>query len=220
MMTRKVKISILAALLAVIGFPVQSYFLSYGFFNPSNKYREWFHETQWAQDARVRKAAPVPIAVQYPYPDKPFVMTEKRWLKAANEALYGRPDWYDVEVVRQRAEVEEYPPAMDLLGWMYQEGRGLNKDLRKAYTMFERAKLVGKPKVVRNTAKIFNRLTQPDQRIAKIQLLEDIKRIKPVAAPAQKVQAPVNLYVMKERRAQSSPSRKFKGLKSLLGFAR
>ncbi len=206
-MTRKIKISVLVVLMGVVAFPVQGYFQAYGFFNPSNKYREWFHETVWLQDTRVREAARGgprsaarnSIAVKYPYPDKPFVMTERRWLKAANEAIHGKPDWYDVEVVRQRAEVEEYAPAMDLLGWMYQEGRGIQQDLRKAYTMYERAKLAGESKVRGNTAKIFDRLTQPEQRVAEIQLLEDIKRIKPELAAAEKVRGPVNLYVMKQR---------------------
>ncbi|MEE9317361.1 MAG: hypothetical protein V3U48_03615 [Rhodospirillales bacterium] len=212
-MTRKIKISVLVVLMGVVAFPVESYFQAYGFFNPSNKYREWFHNTVWLQDTRVREAARGgprsaarnSIAVKYPYPDKPFVMTEKRWLKAANEAIHGKPDWYDVEVVRQRAEVEEYAPAMDLLGWMYQEGRGIQQDLRKAYTMYERAKLAGKPKVSRNTAKIFNRLTQPEQRVAEIQLLEDIKRIKPDVVPAKKVRGPVNLYVLEQQRGLKSP---------------
>ena len=139
-------------------------------------------------------------AVKYPYPDKAFVMTEKIWLKSANEAIHGKPDWYDVEVVRQRAEVEEYAPAMDLLAWMYQEGRGLRQDLRKSYNMYERAKLAGKPKISGNTAKIFDRLTQPEQLVAQIQLLDDIKRIKPDAAPAIRGIDQVNLYVMKQQR--------------------
>jgi len=164
-MTRPIAISVLAILLGAIAVPVHGYFQAHFFFSPSNKYREWFQETRGLQDTRSRKTRPgirfvssaASTALRYPYPDKAFVMTEKRWLKSANEAIHGKPDWYDVEVVRQRAEVEEYAPAMDLLGWMYQEGRGLKRDLRKAYNMYERAKLTGKPEVRGNTAKIFDR---------------------------------------------------------------
>ena len=219
-MTRPIIISVLAAFLGVIAVPVYGNFQLYGFFNASNKYREWFQET------RLRKTQPgvrlassaTPVAEKYPYPDKIFVMTEKRWLKSANEAIYGDPDWYDVEVVRQRAEVEEYAPAMDLLGWMYQEGRGLNKDLRKAYTMYKRAKLAGKPEIRGNTAKILDRLNPSQRYIANIQLLDDIKRIKPDVAPASKGHDQVRFYVMKQRRT-SPPSRiKYKGTKRLLGL--
>jgi len=193
-MTRTIVILVLATFLGAIALPV------HGFFDPSNKYREWFDENVWLRGTRVQEAARNSIAVKYPYPDKAFVMTEGRWLKAANEVIHGKPDWYDVEVVRQRAEVEEYAPAMDLLGWMYQEGRGLRQNLRKAYNMYERAKLAGQPKVSGNTAKIFERLTQPEQHIAQIQLLEDIRRIKPDAAPAKKSRGPVNFYVMENQR--------------------
>ena len=165
-MKRSIMISLLVTLMGIVAFPVQSFFHAYGFFNPSNKYRNWFNKTVWLQDTRVQEATRNSIAVKYPYPDKAFIMTEKRWLKAANEALKGNPDWYDVEVIRQRAEVEEYAPAMDLLGWMYQEGRGLNKDLRQAYNMYERAKLAGKSKIRGNTAKIFSRLKSPEQLLA------------------------------------------------------
>ncbi len=218
-MTRLIVISVLAAFFGAIAVPVYGNFQLYGFFNPSNKYREWF------QNPRLRKTRPGTSlassasspAIRYPYPDKAFVMTEKRWLKSANEAIYGEPDWYDVEVVRQRAEVEEYAPAMDLLGWMYQEGRGIKQDMRKAYNMYERAKLAGKSKIRGNTVKIFDRLNPPEKLIAKIELLDDIKRIKPDALPAQKSLDQVRFYVMKQRRAQS-PRTKYKGSKGLLGL--
>jgi len=225
-MTRPIAISVLAILLGAIAVPVHGYFQAHFFFSPSNKYREWFQETRGLQDTRSRKTRPgirfvssaASTALRYPYPDKAFVMTEKRWLKSANEAIHGKPDWYDVEVVRQRAEVEEYAPAMDLLGWMYQEGRGLKRDLRKAYNMYERAKLTGKPEVRGNTAKIFDRLNPPEQVIAKIQLLEDIKRIKPDVAPVKKIREQVNFYVMKQRRDLSPPRIKYEGTKGLLGL--
>lgn len=205
-MTRLIVITVLAAFLGAAALPVHGYFQVQGFYNASNKYREWFQETRLLPDARPRKSrqeirlVSAATSVRYPYPDKAFVMTERRWLKSAKESLQGNPDWYDVEVVRQRAEVEEYAPAMDLLGWMYQEGRGLKKDMRKAYTMYERAKLAGKPKVRGNTAKIFDRLNPLQQLVAKIQLLEDTKRIKPDAAPVKKGSDQVRLRVFKQQR--------------------
>ncbi len=185
------------------------------FFNASNKYSEWFQETRLQNTQRGIRfvSSASSTAVTYPYPDKAFVMTEKRWLKSANEAINGKPDWFDVEVVRQRAEVEEYAPAMDLLGWMYQEGRGLNKDLRKAYNMYERAKLAGKPKIRGNTAKIFDRLNPPEQLFAKIQLLDDIRRIKPDAATAKKSLDQVRVYVLKQQRKLNTLRRKHKRAK-------
>ncbi len=156
-MIRPIVILVLAAFLGAIALPVHGYFQLHGFFNASNKYREWFQETNLQKTQRgIRLVSSASsTAVKHPYPDKPFVMTERLWLKSANEVIHGKPDWYDVEVVRQRAEVEEYAPAMDLLGWMHQEGRGHRRDLRKAYNMYERAKLAGEPKVRGNTAKIF-----------------------------------------------------------------
>ncbi len=206
-MTRPIAISVVAAFLGIIAFPVYGGFQLYGFFNASNKYSEWFQETGLQKTQRgIRLVSSASsTAVTYPYPDKAFVMTERRWLKSANEAINGKPDWYDVEVVRQRAEVEEYAPAMDLLGWMYQEGRGIQQDLRKAYTMYERAKLSGESKVRGNTAKIFDRLSQPEQRVARIQLLEDIKRIKPDVDIDKKARGPVNLYVLEQQRGLKSP---------------
>ena len=199
---RPIIILVLAAFLGAIALPVYGNFQLYGFFNASNKYREWFQETRlWKTQPGIRLVSSASsTAEMYPYPDKAFVMTERRWLKSAKESLQGNPDWYDVEVVRQRAEVEEYAPAMDLLGWMYQEGRGLKKDMRKAYTMYERAKLAGKPKVRGNTAKIFDRLNPLQQLVAKSQLLEDTKRIKPDAAPVKKGSDQVRLRVFKQQR--------------------
>ncbi len=212
-MTRRIIISVLTVFLGAIALPVHGYFQAHIFFNASNKYSEWFQETRLQKTQRgIRLVSSASsTAVTYPYPDKAFVMTEKRWLKSANEAIHGKPDWYDVEVVRQRAEVEEYAPAMDLLGWMYQEGRGLRKDLRKAYNMYERAKLAGKPEIRGNTAKIFDRLNPPEKLIAKIELLDDIKRMKPDAASAKKGLDQVRFYVMKQRRSPSSPRIKRKG---------
>ncbi len=202
-MTRPIVISVLAAFLGAIALPVYGKFQLYGFFNPSNKYREWFQETGLQKTQRgVRLVSGASsTAVRFPYPEKPFVMTERRWLKSVNEAINGKPDWYDVEVVRQRAEVEEYAPAMDLLGWMYQEGRGLKQDLRKAYNMYERAKLAGKPEIRGNTAKIFEGLDPPEQLVAKIQLLDDIERIKPGANPNVIIsEKRVVLLLMKQQR--------------------
>ncbi len=223
-MTRPILISVLAAFLGAIAFPVHGYFQVHSFFNASSKYDEWFQvkPSQKTQRGIRLASSAASTAARYPYPDKAFVMTEKRWLKSANESLYGKPDWYDVEVVRQRAEVEEYAPAMDLLGWMYQEGRGLKKDMRRAYTMYERAKLAGKPKVRGNTAKIFDRLSPPEQLVAKIQLMEDIKRIKPNAAPAKKGFDQVRLRVFKQRRdpkfVRIKRQREKKRSQSLLGL--
>ena len=92
-MTHPIVILVLVALLGVVAFPVQGDFHAYGFFNPSNKYREWFREIVWLQDTRIqeakrsgtRLASAKDIAVKYPYPDKAFVMTEKRLVISGKE---------------------------------------------------------------------------------------------------------------------------------------
>ncbi len=230
-MTRPFLIPVLAAFLGAIALPVQGFFPGAFFFNASDKYLEWFHDPLRHLDPRSEKthqgfrlvSAARPTAEMYPYPDKAYVMSKKRWLKSANEAIRGDPDWFDVEVVRQRAEVEEYAPAMALLGWMYQEGRGLNKDLRKAYNMYERAKLSGNTKIRGNTAKIFQRLTQPEKLVAEIVLQEDIQRINPDKVLDKEASKQVKLHVMKEQRELNTLRFKRKvarnGGKGPLGFA-
>ena len=42
-------------------------------------------------------------------------MTENLCRKSTNAVVAGKSKWYDFEVVRQRAEVEEYPSTMDFL---------------------------------------------------------------------------------------------------------
>lgn len=231
-MTRPVLISVLAAFLGAVAFPVQGNIQGHFFFNASDKYRDWFHDplrhhdtgSQMTHTGFRQVSSAQPIAEKYPYPVKAFAMTKRRWLKSANEAIRGNPDWFDVEVVRQRAEVEEYAPAMELLGWMYQEGRGLNKDLRKAYNMYERAKLVGKIKVRGNTEKIYDRLTTPEQIIANIVLDEDIQRIKRDEGLDIKGPKRVKLHVLKQQRELNSLRAKLRVAKkrstSLLGFAK
>jgi hypothetical protein len=221
-MTRKIKITVLAAFLGVVSFPVQSYFQAHGFFNPSNKYREWFHETVWLQDTRIqeaaqgniRLAAANDIAVKYPYPDKKLVMTEKLWRNSSRTIETGKPDWFDTEVVRQRAEVEGHPPAMDFLAWMYQEGRGLKQDHKKAFMWYERAKLAGRADLRGNSAKIFNRLNEREQYFAQVQLAEDIQRMKPNAQVTLDGFERIKLHVMKQQRQIGNLRKKRMGMKN------
>lgn len=202
-------ISVLAIGLTGIALPVQGFFQAYGFFNPSNKYREWFHETVWLQDLdteeafRLLRRRPIrtSVAVKYPYPDKDFVMTEAHWLKSINAVEFGSSDWFDAEIVRQRAEVEEFPPAMDFLAWMYEEGRGLNRDLRKAFQWYERAKLSGQVNLRGSSAKIFLRLKRNQKFLARLQLADDIQRMKNKGlVPVVDEFEAVKLHVLEEQR--------------------
>ena len=90
----------------------------------------------------------------------------------------GKSKWYDVEVVRQRAEVEEYPPTMDFLAWIYEGDQGLERDYKKAFMWCERAKLKGKVNLRGSSAKIFTRLNRRQKFLAEVQFAEDIVRIK------------------------------------------
>ena len=166
-MTRNIKIIALAGFLCFNALPVYGYF-------------QWFQETPAADDVIGAAVTPAPVnlAAKYPYPEKDFVMSEKMWRKSLETVMSGSPDWYDVEIVRQRAEVEEYVPAMDILAWMYEQGRGLKRDLRQAFKWYERAKLAGQTKLSGDPVRIFKRLKPRDKYLARLQLSEDIQGMK------------------------------------------
>lgn len=190
---KAIAVSVLAVTFAVIAVPVYGQFQLQGFFNPSLKYREWFDQTS-ARRALFnapgfRRATVIPVAAKYPYPEKKFVMTEAFWKNSSKAIVGGESDWFDTEIVRQRAEVEKYPPAMDFLGWMYQEGRGLNRDYRKAFMWYERAKLAGFENSRGSTTKIFNRLSQSERAAVEIQLAEDIEQLRSEASKGAQGQA-------------------------------
>lgn len=181
---KTIAVSVLAIAFGVIAAPVYGNFLLQGFFSPSDKYRAWFDQTSsrraFVKAPGIRKVSSASTAAKYPYPDKDFVMTEAHWKKSFNAIASGNSDWFDTEIVRQRAEVEKYPPAMDFLGWMYQEGRGLSRDYRKAFMWYERAKLAGFKNSRGSTTKIFDRLSQSDRAFAERQLVEDIEQYEAV----------------------------------------
>ncbi|MBI2584458.1 MAG: sel1 repeat family protein [Rhodospirillales bacterium] len=208
-------ISALAAFLGATALPVHGYFQSHSFFNPETKYREWFHVTRWPGDARAPRAAATagvtavaapaaaaPDAERYPYPSETFVMTEAIWRKSKQNVEAGVSDWYDTEVVRQRAELEEHPPAMDFLAWMYEHGQGIKQDYRKAFMWYERAKLAGETALRGASGKIFERLTPPDQVFAQVQLADDVKRMQPEAAHAIVDFKQINMRVFQQRRGE------------------
>jgi len=173
MATRRtvLRASVLAILLGGIALPVHADSDITSFFSPSEKYQQWFKETP-----NVSRSAPT--AEQYPYPDKTFVMSENQWKKSSKAILDDRSNWFDTEIVRHRAEVEEFPPAMDFLAWMYQEGRGLERDYRKAFMWYERAKMAGLENLSGSSAKIFERLSGNEKYFAELQLAEDIEQVK------------------------------------------
>ncbi len=169
-MTRKINTFALGIFLCFNALPVYGYF-------------QWIQEIPAANGAISAVITPVPatFADKYPYPEKDFVMSEEMWRKSLDTIRSGRPGWDDVEIVRQRAEVEEYVPAMDILAWMYEQGRGLKRDLRRAFTWYERAKLAGQAELSGDPVRIFKRLKPRDKYLARLQLSEDIQRMKPDA---------------------------------------
>ncbi len=194
MIPRKaIAVSVLAVMFVVAAVPVYGQFQLRGFFNPSLKYRQWFDDTT-ARRALLkapdfRRASVIPVAAKYPYPEKKFVMTEEFWKKSSKAIVGGNSDWFDTEIVRQRAEVEKYPPAMDFLAWMYQEGRGLNRDYRKAFMWYERAKLAGFENTRGSSTEIFDRLSPSERTFAELQLAEDIKQLQSEALKGAQGQA-------------------------------
>ena len=208
------KVSVMVVLLGGVALPVYGNIRLSTFFSPSEKYRQWFHETTWLQDARAQnragwfrsKSLATSTAIRYPYPDKKFVMTDDHWTNSTKAIRDGQSDWYDSKIIRQRAEVEEHPPAMKFLAWMYQEGCGLDQDFRKAFMWYERAKLAGVQDLSALSAKSYNRLSQRDKYFAELQLVEDVEQVKSGARKGQiekggyKQFKTVNLGVMKEQR--------------------
>lgn len=172
--------------LGLSAWPVYAYFQVHSFFDPSRKYREWFHETVWLQDTRAeerrrgitKRAIATDTAEKYPYPEKPFVITPERWRESYDAVEFGDPEWHHIEVVRQMAEAEEYAPAMDFLGWMYEEGQGLERDYRKAFMWYERAKLAGLEDLRGDTTDLYRRMNDRDRYFAELQLAEDIERLR------------------------------------------
>lgn len=209
-MARKIAMAVAILAVGVGGFalPVNGYFQMHGFFKPGDKYHEWFQSSVPLADTRTRDASPdareprarVGTSIKYPYPDKAFIMTGELWLKSVKSVEFGDPDWYDVEVVRQSAETQEYAPAMDMLGWMYENGRGLNQDFLKAFTWYERAKLAGRTELRGSSTRIFQRLTPRDRFLANLQLAEDIQRIRPKAATRYPGFERVKLHVLEQQR--------------------
>ena len=205
---RTITVSVLAISLVGIALPVHGYFQVHSFYNISEKYRQWYHETVWLQDTRANEGArglpksviATSTADKYPYPEKAFVMTEKVWQVSSGTVEFGDPDWYDVEVVRQRAEMEGYPPAMDILGWMYENGQGLKRDYRKAFMWYERAALAGKTNLRGSSAKIFHRLNQRDRYFAQLQSADDQKRIEKGGGFGYAGSERVKLHVLGQQR--------------------
>ena len=197
-----------AMLVGGLAFPVQGYFQSRLFFSPSAKYLEWFH-IPLAYDYRVVRQAqsgltvPIsaaPVGVKYPYPNKKFRMTDNMWRNSSQAVEQGQSDWYDIEIVRQRAEVEEHGPAMDFLAWMYEKGHGLQVDPRKAFMWYERAKLAGEADLRGTPAKIFQRLSPQEKYLARLQLSEDIERQKTKPKGGYQNYDSVKLHVLEQQR--------------------
>jgi TPR repeat protein len=208
-MTRILRIIFLTAVLGAGAFPVNGYFQSHSFFNPELKYREWFHVTRWPGEERTQhrtyaglaaKAAIVSAAQRYAFPDRKFVMTDALWKNSKRKVETGVSDWFDAEIVRQRAEIEEHPPAMDFLAWMYEHGQGIKQDQRKAFMWYERAKLAGEKELRGVSERIFDRMTPPDQNLAQVQLADDVKRLTPETEAAPLEYKQINLRVFRQRR--------------------
>ncbi|MFQ5763859.1 MAG: hypothetical protein ACE5GT_02930 [Rhodospirillales bacterium] len=223
---RAIKVTAVALVLGAAALPADGFFQVHGFFDPSAKYRDWFDADVWRRAAPpgvVRVAAQgaaqggaqgaaqggaTTVAERYPYPEKEFVLTDERWREAVAAVQYGKPDWYDAEVVRQRAEMEEYPPAMGLLAWMFENGRGVREDLRMAYTWYQRAKLTGEAQANGRTQEIFDSLPPPAKFYARVQLAEDIKRLRKETEVALQEFKRVKVHVLKQTRELESLRRK------------
>jgi|GEM_PF-2389548 len=206
---RAVAVTLAAAVLAVgTALPVHGYFQAHSLFHASEKYREWFQNTVWLENTRAaetrmgirRPDIATATGVKYPYKEQKFVMTEAKWQGSSTAVENGKADWYDIEIVRQRAEMDEHPPAMDFLAWMYENGLGVDRDFSKAYMWYERAKLAGEAKIRGAPAKIFTRLTPQERFMAQVQLAEDVERAKKSPKGRHQSFDTVNLRVLEQQR--------------------
>lgn len=205
---RTIAIALAAAVASGAAWPVQGYFQAHSFFHASEKYREWFQNTVWLENTRaaetrvgIRRAdIATATGIKYPYKEQKFVMTEAKWHDSSTAVEKGDADWYDIEIVRQRAEMDEHPPAMDFLAWMYENGHGVDRDFRKAFMWYERAKLAGEPKLRGAPAKIFTRLTPQERFMAQVQLAEDAERAKKKPKGRYQGFDTVNLRVLEQQR--------------------
>lgn len=199
----------IAAVLAVgAAWPVHGYFQAHSFFHAAEKYREFFQNTVWLENTRIEErrlgitkpGIDPPMGEKYPWKEQKFVMTEEKWQASSAAVEQGSADWYDIEIVRQRAEVDEDPPAMDFLAWMYENGQGVDRDYRKAYMWYERAKLGGKKKTRSTPFKIFQRLSPQDKYMSQVQLSEDIARASQDPRRGRQTLDTVKLRVLEQER--------------------
>lgn len=205
-----VAIALAMVLAAGTALPVHAYFQSHGFFMATEKYREWFQSSVWLENTRAaerRRGIAKPglatsMADKYPYPEEKLVVTNAMYEDASSAVENGSVDWSDIEIVRHRAETEGDAPAMDFLGWMYEKGMGVERDYRKAFMWYERAKLGGQTKSRGTTPiMIFQRLPPRGKYLAKLQLSEDIERAKSRPTSGRKTFETVNLRVLEQQRA-------------------
>ncbi len=174
------------AVVLALSLPVHSLASLRGFYSVGEKYREWFQTTVWLPDTRREEAKlgrisvlpglNLPVSEKYPYPDKEFVMTEAVWKDAVGQIKAGDADWFDAEVVRQRAVIEGYPPAMDMLAWMYEHGRAVERNPSKAVQWYQRAEWAGVNIPSGNKYNIFTRQLNPEeQRVVRRNIADDRK---------------------------------------------
>jgi hypothetical protein len=203
---RAATIAIAAVLAVGATWPVHGYFQAHSFFHAAENYRQWFQNTVWLENTRfeerrlgiTKPGIDPPMAVKYPWKERKFVMTEEKWQVSSVAVEQGTADWYDIEIVRQRAEMDEHPSAMDFLGWMYEKGQGVDRDYRKAYMWYERAKLAGEKKTRGTPFKIFQRLSPQDKFMSQVQLAEDTERAR--GPKSRRTFDAVNLRVLEQER--------------------
>ena len=184
---RSIAVSVLTLALVGAAFAVRGEAEMKGFYDASSKYKEWFNETKRYEGLsaeEIKKASRRSRPKGHPrdaypaYPDKQFKMTDALWKKASAAILESGGEWQDIEVIRHAAEIGAHGPAMDFLAWMYQEGRGLDKDFRKAYMWYERAKIAGVQNTRGSSSKIYDRLSEREKYFADLQLADDDKTAK------------------------------------------
>lgn len=167
--------------------PAHGQELTLSFFSASEKYELWFREvgkpivpskTMVLGRITITHNVHPPTSLTYPYPDKKFSMTERMWEQAIRKIESGKPDWFDVEIVRQRAEMERFPPAMNFLGWMYEKDRGLKRNFRNAFFWYAQAELAGVTNLRGNPIKLFKRMRPGNERkLALLNISDAFNRI-------------------------------------------
>jgi len=106
---------------------------------------------------------PLPGKVELPAVQGPPLHEEDaRWLAFLEKLDPANLSQEDVALIRQRAAERRDPQAMEILGYLYAEGRGVERDYAESYRWYGRAYLAGETRVRANMDVVWELLQRHD----------------------------------------------------------